>query len=97
VEFEWDAVKNAENLRRRGFDFAFASQLFRGIYVEVPDSRRDYGERRIIALGLAEGLPLSVVFTDRTRPDGTMVRRIISARVSNRKERTRYGKAIEGL
>jgi uncharacterized DUF497 family protein len=96
VEFEWDAVKNAENRRRRGFDFAFASQVFRGIYVEVPDDRRDYGERRIIALGLAEGLPLSVVFTDRARSDGTLVR-IISARVSNRKERTRYGKAIESL
>lgn len=97
MEFEWDPAKNEENLRRRGFDFAFASQVFRGTYVEYPDSRRDYGERRIIALGLAEGLPLSVVFTDRTRSDGSVVRRIISARVSNRKERTRYGKASQVL
>ncbi|MFN2399728.1 MAG: BrnT family toxin [Gemmatimonadaceae bacterium] len=74
-----------------------AAQVFRGIYIEYPDERRDYGERRFIALGVAEGLPLSVVFTDRTRPTGSTVRRIISARVSNRKERTRYGKAIEVL
>lgn len=97
MEFEWDLAKNDENLRRRGFDFAFAAQVFRGIYIEYPDERRDYGERRFIALGVAEGLPLSVVFTDRTRPTGSTVRRIISARVSNRKERTRYGKAIEVL
>ena len=27
VEFEWDPSKSDENFRRRGFDFAFASQL----------------------------------------------------------------------
>ncbi|MDO8502067.1 MAG: BrnT family toxin [Gemmatimonadaceae bacterium] len=97
MEYDWDPAKNDENLQRRGFDFAFASQIFRGIYVQYPDDRADYGERRMIALGLAEGLPLSVVFTDRIRTDGTQVRRIISARVSNRKERTRYGKAIQVL
>jgi hypothetical protein len=95
MEFDWDREKSDENLRSRGFDFAFASQIFLGTYVEFPDDRQDYGEVRIMAFGLAEAMPLSVVFTDRVRSDGSTVRRIISARVSNRRERERYGDAIK--
>ena len=42
-------------------------------------TRRDYGERRVIALGLAQGIALTVVYTDRAEAGGGMVRRIISA------------------
>lgn len=94
MEFDWDRAKSEENLRERGFDFAFASQLFRSTYVEYEDVRKNYGERRLIALGIAEGVSLTVVFTDRIRTGGMLVRRIISARLSNRRERERYGQAI---
>ena len=93
--FEWDAAKSARNLELRGFDFAFASQVFTGTYVEFDDTRRDYGERRVLALGLADGIPLTIIFTDRVDPDRGVVRRLISARLSNRKERRRYAEAIE--
>ena len=56
-----------------------------------------YGERRIAALGLADGIPLSVVFTDRLTPTGAVVRRLISARLSNRKERRRYAESLEAI
>jgi uncharacterized DUF497 family protein len=69
--------------------------VFDATYVEFDDTRRDYGERRVIALGLADGIPLTVVFTDRVESEGGVVRRLISARLSNRKERRRYAEAIE--
>nr|WP_294505611.1 BrnT family toxin [uncultured Rhodopila sp.] len=53
--------------------------------IERPADRRDYGDRLVRAIGEADGLVLHVVFTDRGD-----VRRIISARIANRKERTRW-------
>ena len=64
-------------------------------YVEFDDTRRDYGERRVIALGLADGIPITVVFTDRVAADHGVVRRLISARLRNRKERRHYAEAVE--
>ena len=59
------------------------------------DTRRDYGERRVIAIGFAQGLALTVVYTDRAGTGGGVVRRIISARLSNRREREAYFEALE--
>jgi len=50
-----------------------------------PDDRRDYGEARVRAIGEVDGVVLHVVFTDRGD-----VRRIISARLADRKERARW-------
>lgn len=85
----WDHRKSAQNLRDRGFDLEFATLVFEGPTFEREDDRRDYGERRIIAIGLAQGILLTVVFTDRAEAGG-VVRRIISARLSNRHERQAY-------
>jgi len=93
VRFSWDARKSARNLRERGFDFEFATQIFDGSTLERADSRRDYGERRVIALGKAQGVALAVVYTDRAESNGEVTRRIISARKSNRREREAYKKA----
>ena len=57
------------------------------------DSRRDYGERRVITLGTAQGIALTVVYTDRAEAGGEINRRIISARKSNRREREAFKKA----
>jgi len=93
VRFSWDARKSNRNLRERGFDFEFATQIFDGSTLERADSRRDYGERRMIALGKAQDIPLSVVYTDRAEAGGEKSRRIISARKSTRREREAYKKA----
>ena len=85
--------KSARNLRERGFDFEFATQIFDGSTLERADSRRDYGERRVIALGKAQGIALAVVYTDRAESSGEVNRRIISARKGNRRERKAYKKA----
>jgi len=93
VRFSWDTRKSNRNLRERGFDFEFSTQIFEGSTMERVDSRRDYGERRVIALGKAQGIGLTVVYTDRADAGGEISRRIISARKSHRREREAYKKA----
>ena len=90
MDFEWDPAKSEANLRERGFDFEFATLVFEGPTLEVQDRRHDYGESRIVAIGLADGLDLTVIYTDRRDSRGNIVRRIISARRSNRRERKAY-------
>ncbi len=60
---EWDEEKSQRNFVERGFDFAFASRIFSGDTIERDDDRRDYGERRIVALGEVSGVVLVVVYT----------------------------------
>jgi uncharacterized DUF497 family protein len=93
VRFTWDPGKSERNLAERGFDFAFAAAVFAGPTLERIDTRQDYGEVRRIALGIADGIPLAVVYTDRAEA-GDVVRRIISARVSSRRERQAYRKSF---
>ena len=94
MHFSWDARKSAANLDARGFDFAFASLIFDGPTLEKEDRRREYGERRIVVIGLAQGIALTVVYTDRPRPGQDVERRIISARRSNRHERQAFEAAL---
>lgn len=94
MRFSWDSDKSDANYRDRGFDFAVAAQIFDAPTLEREDSRRDYGERRIVAIGLAHGVVLTVCYTDRTDPDGIINRRIISARRSNRRERKAFQEAV---
>jgi len=94
MRFSWDSDKSSVNYRDRGFDFAFAALIFDGPTLGREDTRRDYGERRIVATGLAQGLELTVCYTDRVDPDGDVNRRILSARRSNRRERKAYQEAL---
>ncbi|BBK42323.1 hypothetical protein STVA_23430 [Allostella vacuolata] len=82
MEFEWSQAKSDATERLRGFNFAFAVEVFSSPTLEWCDSRQAYDEVRIIAIGRAGPLHLVVVYTDRGP-----ARRIISARPANRKER----------
>lgn len=93
MRFTWDPRKSARNFAERGFDFAFAAAIFTGPTVERLDARRDYGEVRRLAIGRVASIVLTVIYTDRLAPDGTPERRIISARVSKRRERKIYDQA----
>jgi len=83
--FDWDPAKHERNWQQRGFGFDFAALIFGGQTLEWPDDRQDYGETRVRTIGEADGVVLHVVYTDRDT-----VRRIISARLANRKERRRW-------
>src|SRR5271156_3914495 len=67
------------------FGFDDAAAIFLDRVVSHQDSRRDYGETRIKAIGEAKGRILAVIYTDRGE-----IRWIISARLANRKERTQW-------
>jgi hypothetical protein len=95
VRFVWDRDKSDGNYRERDFDFAFASLIFEGPVLVVEDTRRDYGERRFVAIGLADEIHITLVFTDRAGPRSDISRRIISARRSNRKERRLYDQFVK--
>ena len=96
MRFSWDSRKSEANLVERGFDFEFATLIFEHPTLERLDGRRDYGESRILAVGVAQGIHLTVAYTDRDVPDQDIERRIISARRSNRRERKAYSEAIAG-
>lgn len=83
--FEWDEAKSAGNAKARGLPFEIAMALFDGPTLEGPDRRQDYGEPRVKAIGSVAGHILVCVYTDRDE-----VRRIISLRAANRRERDAY-------
>jgi uncharacterized DUF497 family protein len=77
--FEWDDVKSQRNLLERGFGFDHATVIFIAPTLEAQDTRRDYGEVRVQAIGRAGDDILYVVYSDRNE-----VRRVISARLANK-------------
>ena len=79
---KWDDAKSDQNLSERGFGFDYAACIFDGPTIEAVDERRAYGEIRIRAIGRVDENVLVVIFTDRNK-----IRRIISARKANRRER----------
>jgi uncharacterized protein len=89
--FEWDETKSIINAKARGLPFEIAMALFDGPTLESLDRRRDYGEPRVKAIGRVIGQILVCVYTDREA-----VRRIISLRAANRRERDAYRAAYKG-
>jgi uncharacterized protein len=91
MDFEWDETKNCANLRKHGFDFADAEEMFRGLLIVEPDTREDYGEKRWRGIGMIRGRTAAVIFTE---PSPETIR-IISLRRADHEERKEYEKAIE--
>jgi uncharacterized DUF497 family protein len=91
MTFEWDDAKNRANIRKHGFDFAEADEIFGGVLVVDPDTREDYGERRWVGIGAIRGRAVHVVFTE----TGPQTIRIISLRKASRRESEQYEKAIQ--
>ncbi|MBF0516028.1 MAG: BrnT family toxin [Nitrospirae bacterium] len=75
MPYEWDKEKCAINVAKHGIDFEAAKLIFDGQTLEMPDTRRNYGEERTGAYGEVNGVVLFVVYTQRGNN-----RRIISAR-----------------
>ena len=87
LEFEWDAGKAAENIRKHGVSFEEALSVFTDILsMTIPDPDHSNQESRWLQLGMSgRGRLLVISFTER---DGHL--RIISARVATRGERHNY-------
>lgn len=86
MAFEWDSAKSDACLDERGFDFGFASHVFRDPQrIERHDKRRKYGEARYQTVGQIEDITYFIVFTRR----GEAIR-IISAREATGEEDKTY-------
>jgi len=91
MRYSWNREKNRRNLIRHGIAFEDAARIFDGPTVEKMDDRFDYDESRVYAIGLVNGLEITVVFTDENDDE----RRIISAWRSEPHERRSYWQNIE--
>jgi uncharacterized DUF497 family protein len=94
VKFTWDEAKNKQNIKKHGFDFADATELFMGnapFFVNL-DTRQEHGEDRWKGIGMLQGIAVVVViFTE--RDTGTI--RIISLRKANTQEKKKYEEEIK--
>jgi uncharacterized protein len=91
MRFEWDEEKNQTNIRKHGFDFADAWEIFTLPMLIAPDDREDYGEDRWIGIGLLRGTTVVVVYVERSQE----VIRIISLRKALAHERSEYEKILK--
>ena len=89
MKFEWDEAKSELCFLNRGFDFAYAANVFADTNQLIKlDERYSYGEDRYQITGMIEGRVFVVVFTIR----GQTIR-IILARKANQREVTYYEKS----
>ena len=92
MEFVWDEKKNRLNIKKHGFDFADAWEVFNKVLLASLDDSQDYGEERWIGIGmLNNGIVVVVVFVEQ---DDDIIR-IISMRKANKNEKSRYEKEIK--
>jgi uncharacterized protein len=75
---------------RNAGSISSAVDVFAGLTIDIPDLRRDYGERRINSVGHLDGRMVIVCWTQRSE-----ARHIISMRKANDREKARYRKRFE--
>ncbi len=92
MRYAWDDDKGTRNVWVHGIAFEDAVKIFDGPTLERVDDGFDYGETRRYSIGLAEGRPITVIYTD--VDDDT--RRIISAWKAEKHEEKAYFDHLEG-
>ena len=90
MRITFDPVKREKALADRGLDFADAALVFEGVTVEAEDTRKDYGEVRIICYGVLVGRMVVVGYTPRGAE-----RHIFSMRKANEREQARIAPLLE--
>ena len=64
MRFTWTETKRRSNLAKHGLDFADAKKVFTGPMVLFEDQRSDYGEQRMIGVGLLGELVVLIVHVE---------------------------------
>ena len=64
MRFTWTETKRRINLAKHGLDFADAKKVFTGPMVLFEDQRTDYGEQRMIGIGLLGELVVLIVHVE---------------------------------
>jgi uncharacterized protein len=86
----YDPEKRDRTLEDRGLDFEDAAIVFAGVTLEVEDTRKDYGEVRIICYGLLAGRIVVIGYTPRGAD-----RHVFSMRKANAREQARIAPLLE--
>ncbi len=84
MHLTYDPAKREKTLIERGLDFEDALIVFEGTTVEIEDTRKDYGERRVICYGILEDRLVVVGYTPRGAD-----RHVFSMRKANDREQAR--------
>ena len=85
MKFTWDERKRKRTLAERGLDFADAKKVFEGAVFTFEDDRFDYGERRLVTLGLLDADVVIIVHTETEKEI-----RVISMRKGDKDEQETY-------
>ena len=86
MRITFDPAKRDKALAERGLDFLDAEIVFEGVTLEFEDTRKEYGEQRIICYGLLAGRMVVVGYIPRGAD-----RHIFSMRKANDREKDRIG------
>lgn len=90
MRITFDPSKRDKTLSERGLDFADAALIFAGVTLEVEDTRKDYGETRVICYGMLEGRIVVVGYTPRGAD-----RHVFSMRKANEREQNRIAPLLK--
>ena len=90
MRITFDPLKRDRALAERGLDFADAEMVFKGLTLEVEDTRKEYGEQRIICFGLLAGRMIVIGYTPRGAD-----RHVFSMRKANEREKARIAPLLE--
>lgn len=93
MRYTWTESKNRRNVKLHGIAFGDAVRIFDGPTLEQVDDRFEYGEERVYAIGVVNGLEITLIYNDR----GEDERRIISAWRSVPHERRAYWWSLSEL
>ena len=86
----FDPLKRERALAERGLDFADAEIVFEGVTLEIEDTRKEYGEQRIICFGLLAGRMVVIGYTPRGAD-----RHVFSMRKANEREKARIAPLLD--
>ena len=90
MQITFDAAKREKTLAERGLDFTDAAVVFAGVTLEIEDTRKNYGEKRVICYGLLQGRMVVVGYTPRGAD-----RHIFSMRKANEREKLRIAPLLD--
>ena len=90
MKITFDLRKRDEALLARGLNFEDAALVFAGVTLELEDTRRDYGETRMICFGKLEGRMVVIGYVPRGAD-----RHVFSMRKANDREKRRIAPLLE--
>ena len=91
MKITFDPVKREKTLRERQLDFRDAFVVFKGKLYKFEDARKDYGEKRMIAVGYLADRMVIIGYVQRGD-----VRHIFSMRKVNKRETKKYKEQFRG-